>query len=117
METKAGKTDVAKTEKRRKNEKRRKETRREGTKEGERKKKKERTKKEENDESKEDSRGVRDLGWGERSKEACTRTISLVDTCFWKESKWENADEKIIGSCNRSEERICAKEGKDISTV
>ena len=40
--------------------------------------------------------------------------VSQIGLYLWKESKWENADKKIVKSYNRSKERICSKEGEDI---
>ena len=34
-----------------------------------------------------------------------------------KESKWENANEKGVGSCDRSEERICTEKGEGVFIV
>ena len=34
-----------------------------------------------------------------------------------KKIKWENSDKKVVGSYNRGERRICAKEGKGIFIV
>ena len=43
--------------------------------------------------------------------------VSQVDSGFWKESKWKDANKKEIRSYNRCEERICIQEGEDISIV
>ena len=43
--------------------------------------------------------------------------VLQIDPYLWKESKWEDANEKVVGSYNRGEKGICAKEGKCISVV
>jgi len=40
-----------------------------------------------------------------------------MDTCLWKESKWENADKEVVRLYNRSKERVYAKKEKDIFIV
>ena len=40
-----------------------------------------------------------------------------MDLYLWKESKWEDANEEAMRSCNRSKGRVCTKKGKGISIV
>jgi len=40
-----------------------------------------------------------------------------VDSCFWKESKWEDVNKEDVESHNRSERKICAKKGEGVSVV
>ena len=40
-----------------------------------------------------------------------------MDSGFWKEWKWKNANKEEVRSCNRCEERIRIQEGEDISIV
>jgi len=52
-----------------------------------------------------------------RSKEAGTRKISQVNKGVWEEAIGEDAYKKVVGSCNRCERGVCAKEGKGVSVV
>ena len=64
------------------------------------------------------------LGWREggskiqrRGQEISFLKILQVDSCLWKESKWENADKEVVELYNRDKERICAKEEKGVLIV
>ena len=64
------------------------------------------------------------MGWRRRSskirggsKEVGTRVIPQIDKSLWKESKWEDANKKSIGSYNRFEEEVCAQKRENISFV
>ena len=79
---------------------------------------------EEDNRSKEISREVENLGWGGRNseiggedKEVGTKMISQVDQGLQKESRWKNADEKGMGPCNRSKERVYIKKERNLSLV
>jgi len=43
--------------------------------------------------------------------------IPQVDLCPWKESEWEDTDEKDVRSCNRCEEGVYTKEREDVSVI
>ena len=64
------------------------------------------------------------MEWGERDSKIRRRgqevgfpEVLWVDLYLCKESNLENANKEGMGSCDWSEERICAKEGKDVSVV
>ena len=40
-----------------------------------------------------------------------------MDKGIWEEAVRKNAHKKVVGSCNRCEGRICAKEGEGVSVV
>ena len=40
-----------------------------------------------------------------------------MDPCLWKEDKQMDAHKKTLGSCNRDEEKICAKKEKGVFIV
>ena len=43
--------------------------------------------------------------------------ILQVDSYLWKESKWKSANKKVVRSCNRGKERVCAKKEEGVPTV
>ena len=64
--------------------------------------------------SKASCRGIKDLGWRKgdckvrkRSQGIGTSKVLQMDPCFWEESKWEDADEENVESCNKVEGKIC----------
>ena len=70
------------------------------------------------------SRRVGNLGWRRRgskirreSKKVSIRTIPQVDQGFWKESWWEDANNKDVRSHNRFKGGICIKERKNLSLI
>ena len=40
-----------------------------------------------------------------------------MDKGVWKEAAREDANEEVIGSCDKCEGRVCAEEGEDVSVV
>ena len=40
-----------------------------------------------------------------------------MDKGVWKEAIGEDVYKKVVGSCDRCERRVCAKEGKGVSIV
>jgi len=69
-----------------------------------------------NDGSKEGGRGMGNLGW-RRGKEISSSKVPQVNSYLWKESKWEDINEKDVGSCDRSKGRVCTEKKKDIPIV
>ena len=78
-------------------------------------------KEDENGRSKESSRGIGDLEWRRESskisKKVGARKVSPMDKSLWKETIWENANEKGVEPCNRGKRRICAKKEEDVPIV
>jgi len=54
---------------------------------------------------------------GRGSKEDGAGKVSSMDQSIWKETIRKDANEEGVGSCNRSEEEVCAKEGKGLPIV
>ena len=89
-----------------------------------RNKKTEKTKKGVNNKGEQDSRRMRDIGRGREGskvrregKEVSTRKIPLINIYLWKETKWEDASKKDIGSCNWNKRRIYTEEEESISVL
>ena len=122
VEVKAGKTGVVKTKKRGEEGRKEKEAKEERVEEE--RKEEEETKKGENNGSKKSGRRIGDLGWRKRSSKVRGRSQEIIsfkvpqmDSYLWKENKWEDANKEAVGSYNRSEEIICAKEREGISII
>jgi len=62
-------------------------------------------------------RGGRSSKVGGRSEEVSTGEVSQVDKGVWEEAIGEDAYKKVVGSCDRCERGVCAKEGKGVSVV
>ena len=52
-----------------------------------------------------------------RSQEISSSKVPQVDLYLWKESKWEDADKKVVRPYNRGKKRFCTKEGEGVSVV
>jgi len=52
-----------------------------------------------------------------RGQEIDILKILQVDLCLWKESKWENANKKVVELYNRDKEEVCAKKEKGITII
>ena len=76
-----------------------------------RRKEKEKTKERKNNGSKESGREIGNLGW-RKGKEISFSKVPQVNSCLWKGSKWEDANEEDVGSCDRSKGRVCTEKGK-----
>ena len=91
---------------------------------GKREGEEEETEKGENGGSKESSRGVGDMGRrgesGEvrsRGKEVGAREVSQMDKGVWEEAVRKDAYKKVVGSYDRCERGVCAKEGEGVPIV
>ena len=116
VETSAGEVGMGETERGRSKRGSRKKERRKG--------KEEKIEEGENHKNKKSSRRVGDMGRegrsskvGGGSEEVSTGEVSQVDKGVWEEAIGEDAYKKIVGSRDRCEGGIHAKERKDVPTV
>ena len=52
-----------------------------------------------------------------RDKEVGTGEVPQMDKGIWEEAVGKDAYKKVVGSCDRCERGVCAKEGEGVSAV
>ena len=52
-----------------------------------------------------------------KGKEVGTGEVPQIDKGVWEEAVGKDVYKKVVGSCNRCERRVCAKEGEGVSAV